>query len=408
MALGKLGKILNKQLILLEKQGVRKGTEHCITTVIPPGDGYGPRYYIEGYGDKRFIRMNSNSYLGLSFHPKVIAGEEKAARMFGTGPAAVRFISGTFKAHVKLEERLAKFHNREAGMIFSSAYAAVLGVLPSLISEKTIVLSDALNHNCIINALRLAKPLKKAIYQHLDLRQLENRIKESIDIGDRLIVVTDGIFSMRGDFAPLDKIAKICSQYEEYFQEGIITVADDSHGVGAFGKNGKGVEEYTGCQADILIATLGKAFGVNGGYVVTDKAVIDYLRESAPLYIYSNPITPGEAEAALQAIDIVDSAEGLYLLQNLKQLTEYFEAGLQGLGLEIIQSQHPIVPVLIRDTARTAELVNHLFKNGVLATGLKYPVVPQNEEEIRFQVSADHTKMDINAVLNVLAKGITR
>ena len=220
----------------------------------------------------------------------------------------------------------------------------------------------------------------------------------------RVIVVTDGVFSMRGDHAPLDAIVGICKKHEAKFEEGIITVVDDSHGVGAFGKTGRGTEEVTGAKADILIATLGKALGVNGGYVVASETVINYLRETAPFYIYSNPVTPSEAAAAVKSLGILDSPRGLKLLERLRALTRRLEEGLKGLGYEIIPGEHPIVPLMIRDTEKTSALVKHLFDNGILATGLNFPVVPKGDEEIRFQVCADHTEKDIDFLLGVLKR----
>ncbi|UPT78633.1 aminotransferase class I/II-fold pyridoxal phosphate-dependent enzyme [Sulfurovum sp. XGS-02] len=348
--------------------------------------------------------MNSNSYLGLSINKDVIQAEEEASYRFGSGPGAVRFISGTFEPHVTLEKKLATFCSREAAMIFSAAYSAVMGVLPQLITEETVVISDELNHNCIINAIRLAHPAEKAVYRHLDMEELEGTIKRYSGKCRRIIVVTDGIFSMRGDHAPLNEIVGICKRYEEKFEEGIITVVDDSHGVGAFGKTGRGTEEVTGTKADIHIATLGKALGVNGGYVVSSETVIDYLRETAPFYIFSNPITPSEAAAAMKSLDILDSPHGLKLLEKLRTLTRQLEEGLKDLGYEIIPGEHPIVPLMIRDTKKTSRLVKHLFENGILATGLNFPVVPKGDEEIRFQVSANHTVEDIDYVLGVLKR----
>ncbi|HSH46351.1 MAG TPA: aminotransferase class I/II-fold pyridoxal phosphate-dependent enzyme, partial [Longimicrobiales bacterium] len=195
---------------------------------------------------------------------------------------------------------------------------------------------------------------------------------------------------------------RIVRQYDAQFEENAFVVVDDSHGVGAFGETGRGTEEYTGVQADILVGTLGKAFGVNGGYVVCDEAVIRFLRETSPFYIYSNPITPGEARAAETALEILDSPLGKQLLENLRRLTKRFEAGLGELGMETIPGDHPVVPLMVRDTARTRALVAHLHENGILATGLTFPVVPKGDEEIRFQVNADHTDADIDRVLEVL------
>jgi len=209
---------------------------------------------------------------------------------------------------------------------------------------------------------------------------------------------------MRGDHAPLAEIGALARRFDERFPENVVLVVDDSHGVGAFGETGRGVEEHTGAEpADLLIATLGKALGVNGGYVVGSRALLDYLREKAPMYIYSNPITPAEAAAAGAALALLDSAEGRRLLAHLRAMTARFENGLVELGFETIPGCHPVVPLVVRDTARTRALVAHLRASGILATGLAFPVVPRGEEEIRFQVSADHTPADIDQVLGVLA-----
>jgi glycine C-acetyltransferase len=376
-----------------------------ITSIKPPEGDKGPRYLLQGHGDQEFIRMNSNAYLGLSRHPALVQAEEDAARLYGTGPGAVRFISGTFIPHVQLEKRLAEFHAGEAAMIFSSAYATIMGVLPALIDPETAVISDALNHNCIINAIRLARPKVKAVYAHLDMNDLEAKIRAAMDQARRVLIVTDGIFSMRGDYAPLDIIGDMAARYSPKFAEGVHTIVDDSHGVGAFGRTGRGTLEYTGAAGiDILVATLGKAFGVNGGYLVASAPVVSYLRETAPFYIYSNPITPAEAGAALTALEILDGPEGKKLLEHLRTLTQLFEQGLVDLGFEVLRSAHPIVPLMIRDTIKTREMVQYLTANGILATGLKYPVVPKGDEEIRFQISAEHALDDLAYVLRCLEK----
>ena len=404
MSLQKLNDALQLELNGLYETGTAKGKEMVITGVKPAEDNKGPRYYVEGRGDKEFLKMNANSYLGMSLRKDVIEAEEKAAREFGVGPGAVRFISGTYKAHTVLEEKLAKFHNREAGMIFSSAYVTSLSVLFPLITKDTVLISDELNHNCIIIAIRLSRPAVKGIYKHNDMDDLEAKIKENIGKGKRVIAITDGIFSMRGDNAPLDKFVEICEKYNDKFDEGIISIIDDSHGIGAFGKTGRGTEEYCGTKVDIVIGTLGKSFGVNGGYVVASKQIIDYLREKAPMYIYSNPITVSEASAALKAVEILDSSEGLEILEHLHNMTKRFEDGLKEAGYETIEGEHPVVPIMVRDTKKTSELVKYFIENGILATGLNFPVVPKGDEEIRIQISADHTKYDIDYAIGVLKK----
>ena len=404
MSVEALEGVLNERLDELKVQGTLKGKEMVITGVKSAEPGKGPRYYIEGQGNKEFLKMNANSYLGLSLNQEVIEAEEETARKFGAGPGAVRFISGTYQPHVELEKRLAEFHGREAAMIFSSAYSAIMGILTPLISSDTMVISDELNHSCIINAIRLSRPAGKAIYRHLDIADLGAKLEENVGNGKRAIVATDGIFSMRGDYAPLDIIVDVCKKYDSRYEEGVITVVDDSHGVGSFGRRGRGVEEFTNTKVDILVATLGKALGVNGGYVVTSSTIINYLRETAPFYIYSNPITASEAAASMKALEILDSKKGLKLLEHMRGLTKRFEDGLHQLGFEIISSEHPVVPLMIRDTQNTTELVNYLFDNGILATGLNYPVVPKGDEEIRCQITADQTDNDIDYVLDVLKR----
>lgn len=403
MPLDRLTSVLDRNVAELEDAGTAKGAEHVVVGVRPAEGDRGPRFLLEGEGDREFIRMNSNSYLGLGLRKEIMEAEEEGTRRYGAGPGAVRFISGTYDVHVALEERLAAFHEREAAMIFSSAYATIVSTVVPLVTKETVLISDELNHNCIINAMKLARPAGKAIYAHNDVTQLEERLEEWAGKAKRALVVTDGIFSMRGDHAPLDEIAAVCHRFDDRFEENVVLLVDDSHGVGAFGDTGRGVEEYVGAEGvDVLVGTLGKAFGVNGGYVASDASLIRFLRESAPMYIYSNPITPGEAHAAKAAVDFVDSSEGREALAHLRGLTRRFEEGLGRIGIETIPGEHPVVPLMIRDTARTKALVRHLFDHGVLVTGLTYPVVPQGDEEIRTQINADHTEADVDRVLDIL------
>lgn len=403
MPTDRVEKILEGKLAEFAAAGRLKGEEAVIRGILPAGGGKGPRYLLEGGGGTPYLRMNSNNYLGLSWHPMVAAADEHATHEFGAGPGAVRFISGTWSPHIALERRLARFHGRQSAMLYSSAYATMMGVLPVLVTERTAVLSDALNHNCIINAIALARPLEKRIYAHLDLDELEQHLKEASKSCSRALIVTDGVFSMRGDHAPLDKIMQLASTYDSQFPENAFVIVDDSHGIGALGRTGRGTEEATGSQpADILISTLGKSFGVNGGYVAASDAVVRYLRETSAFYIYSNPITPAEAAAALAAVDLLESDRGLALLNHLAAVTRHFRTGLEHLGLETLPGEHPVVPLMVRDSDRTARLVEHLKHKGILVTGLNYPVVPKGEEEIRFQMSADHTPRDIDEALAAL------
>jgi glycine C-acetyltransferase len=399
MPTDRIGWLLAEHVRGLEEAGTAKGAEKVVVAVKPAGGGHGPRFLLEGQGDREFIRMNSNSYLGMGLRPEVIAAEEEATRAFGAGPGAVRFISGTYRAHLDLEAELARFHGREAAMVFSSAYGAVLSAITPLVTRETVLVSDELNHNCIINAMRLARPVGKSVYAHNDASRLDAALEEWKGKARRALVVTDGIFSMRGDHAPMKEIMEVCARHDADYEENIVCIVDDSHGVGAFGLTGRGTEEYTGSRADVLVGTLGKAFGVNGGYVAASAEVVRFLRESSQMYIYSNPITVGEAAAALAAVRIVAGPEGRVLLDRLRALTRRFEAGLERIGIETIPGEHPVVPLMIRDTRRTRALVRHLFERGVLVTGLTYPVVPRGDEEIRAQVNADHTEGDIDYVL---------
>lgn len=406
MPFNRLAQSLKTEIDAIDTRGSGKRHEVVIVDVAPAADGHGPRYLLKGEGSKPFIKMNSNNYLGMGLKTRVREAEEAAVQRYGCGPGAVRFISGTYEPHVALEARLAAFHGREAAMIFSSAYATIVSTIVPLITAETALISDELNHNCIINAMRLARPKEKFVYRHNDVADLETALQKAAAAGAaRAVVVTDGIFSMRGDHAPLAQIHAVVRRFDERFAQNAVLVVDDSHGVGAFGRTGRGTEEFTASEpADILVGTLGKAFGVNGGYVTGPQTLIDYLRETSMMYIYSNPITPAEAAAAKVAVDILDSAEGRELLDHLRAMQSKFEKGLIDLGFETIRGEHPVTPLVVRDTPKTQTLVKHLYARGILATGLSYPVVPKGDEEIRFQVSADHTAKDIDAVLDALRR----
>lgn len=395
--------LLERRLQELEADNRLKGAETVLAGEVPATGVHGPRVLVEGEGERPFLRMNSNGYLGLAGNPALKRAEEEASRRYGAGPGAVRFISGTWTPHVALENRLAAFHGREGCILFSSAYATVMSVLPMLIDNRTAVISDALNHNCIINAIALARPKEKHIYAHLDLDELDRCLQIAAANCDRAIVVTDGVFSMRGDHAPLGSIVEIARKHDAKFAENVIVAVDDSHGVGAFGASGRGTEEVDGAPpVDMLIGTLGKAFGVNGGYITGSATLVRYARESAPTYIYSNPITASEASAALAAVDLVDSSEGREKLAHLRAMTQRFRDELTKLGLKTVPGEHPVVPLIVRDTARTMALVRHLRAHAILATAIVYPVVPRGEEEIRFQICADHTPADIDGALAAL------
>ncbi len=404
MPLNKLDKSLALELQDLQDSGRAKDPERIITAYIPPKDGFGPRYRLQGE-EKDFLRLNSNSYLSLSHHPALIEAADKACRDCGVGPGAVRFIDGTFRHHIALEERIARFMGKPAAKIFNSAYTANCGLALAIGSPGTYWIGDQLNHNSIIRGMRIAGVSHKnrGIFRHNDISHLQHCL-ENVDEGiDRVVVIFDGIFSMRGDNAPLGKIKKVCRKYEKRFKDGVITVVDDSHGIGAYGATGRGTPEFCGESPDIVVGTFGKAFGVNGGFVAASTTVAESIRQKADTYIYTNPLSVADCAAATKAIDICDSPEGADLLNNLRERTRQFRDGIASLGKESIDGPHPIVPLLVRDTTATHALVSKLYDGGVLAVGLTFPVVPLGDETIRFQVNAAHTAKDIDYVLELLS-----
>jgi glycine C-acetyltransferase len=403
MPLDKLNAALTNDVQALEREGRAKAPERILTGYVPPRDGRGPRYTLRGSGGE-FLRMNSNSYLSLSHHPALLEAADHAAKAFGAGPGAVRFIDGTASPHVALEERIARFTGRPAARIFNSAYTTVLGLSMTLSGPDTFWIGDELNHNCIIRAMRISNVPKeqRAIYRHNDLADLKRQLDAVPPSIGRVIVIFDGIFSMRGDNAPAAEIQQMCAEAHPRFRDGVITVMDDSHGIGAYGATGRGTEEHCHARVDVLVGTFGKAFGVNGGFVAGSAELVEAVRQKADTYIYTNPLGAGDAAAALAAVNLADGHEGRERLANLQARTTQFRNGLQSLGRESIPGPHPVVPLLVRDTERTRAAVRHLFDRGILAVGLTFPVVPRGDETIRFQINAAHTSADIDEVLGAL------
>jgi len=354
--------------------------------------------------------------LGLRHHRALKKAEGQASKKFGTGPGAVRFISGTLKIYRDLEKAIAKFHKRDDAMVFSSSFATNLAVISclltgqnkdSLVDSDVVVISDALNHRSIIDGIRVANLPKeqRAIFNHLDSAHLETILEVNKKIYKRALVVTDGVFSMLGEYQKLKEIKTITDRYDREYENGVLLVVDDAHGVGISGKNGRGIEEVEGVQADVLVGTFGKAFGADGGYVVANQTIIDYLRESAATYIYSNSISPGTAGAALKSIELLDKPIGKKLLKNSKENVTYFKKRMKTVGFQFAaDSSHPIQPVLIANPFKTRSLVDKFFKKNILVTNISYPVVPKGRDEIRVQISAVHTKKDIDLLVKAFMK----
>lgn len=403
MSLDNLDTALATELEMLASEGRAKAKERVITEYIPPRGEFGPRYRLAG-SDQKFLRMNSNSYLSLANHAKVIDAADKATHEFGVGPGAVRFIDGTYSYHIKLEERIAAFTGKPAAKIFNSAYTSNCGLALTISNSQTHWIGDQLNHNSIIRAMRIAGVPKtnKGIFRHNDMDDLRRCLDEVDPAMERVVIIFDGVYSMRGDIAPIDRITEIAREYEEKFVDGVITVVDDSHGIGAYGGTGRGTAEFCSAQPDIIVGTFGKAFGVNGGFIAASSTVVEAVRQKADTYIYTNPLSVADCAAAIGAIDICDSDEGSGLLANLQERQYQFRQGLADLGLESIEGPHPVIPLMVRSTERTHETVESLYNAGVLVVGLVFPVVPKGDESIRFQINAAHREADIAHVLNLL------
>jgi glycine C-acetyltransferase len=371
-----------------------------------------PRAIISG---REYLIFNSNDYLGLRHNNGLKKAEHEASKQFGAGPGAVRFISGTLKIHKDLEQEIAKFHKRDDAIVFSSAFAANLATMfclsqgltkDSLVDSDVLFVSDSLNHRSIIDGIRLTGLPKdnRAIFEHMNPNSLEKILSSYAKKVKRVVVVTDGVFSMLGEYQKLKEIKEVIEKYESKYDLGILLVVDDAHGVGISGKTGRGVEEIESINADILIGTLGKAFGSDGGYVTSSKAIINYLRESSATYIYSNSISPGTAGSALKAFRLLSDKKGKKLLESSKKNTEYFKSKMKKIGLTFaVNSTHPIQPVLIGDTSKTKDLVEYMFRMGILVTNISYPVVPPGRDEIRVQISATHTKKDIDFLVKAFS-----
>jgi glycine C-acetyltransferase len=245
---------------------------------------------------------------------------------------------------------------------------------------------------------------QRAVFRHNDLDDLRRQL-DAVPAGTgRVVVICDGIFSMRGDHAPVPDIVALARAHDARFRDGVVTVMDDSHGIGAYGATGRGTEQHTGARVDVLVGTFGKAFGVNGGFVAGSPELIEAMRQKSDTYIYTNPLGAADCAAAVRAVEIADGDEGRRRLAALAARTRQFREGLAALGLESIAGPHPVVPLLVRDTDRTRAIVRGLFERSILAVGLTFPVVPRGDETIRFQVNAAHTEADIAQVLDALAE----
>jgi len=381
-----LNRRLASELAGMQEQGVFKHLQH----ICGP---QGPVVDLEGYGET--INLCSNNYLGLCDVPEVVAGVREGADRYGAGTSSVRFICGTFDVHRELEDRIADFLETEAAITYTSCWNANGGLFAPLLDEQDALISDELNHASIIDGIRLCKA-QRHIYRHMDMDSLREALENSQAARHRL-VMTDGVFSMEGEIAPLPEIRELCDQYDA-----IMTI-DDSHATGVLGDTGRGTPEHFGMhgEIDIITSTLGKALGgMAGGFVASSREVIEYLVQRSRTQLFTNAIPPHSAAGALAAIDHLEAHPEL--VTRLRENTAYFREKLTALGYSPIEGDTPIVPVIVGETADAIALSTRLLDEGVFVIGFGFPVVPHGSARIRSQISAAHTREHLDRALDAL------
>ncbi len=343
------------------------------------------------------INLCSNNYLGLANHPEVIAGASQAMEKFGYGTASVRFICGTFAIHEELEREIADFLDMESATTYVSCWNANEALVPTLLDEGDIVISDELNHASIIDACRLCgKKVQRLVYKHSDMVDLQ-RCLERAKNSRRKLIITDGVFSMEGELANLAEIVELAKKYDA------LVAVDDSHAHGVVGPTGRGTPEYFSVSVDIITGTLGKALGgAAGGFVAGAKPIIELLVQRSRPQLFSNALAPMIAGGALAALKLLKNNP--QMINQLRENVEYFRNGLKKAGFEVLDSPTAIVPIIIGDTARAISLAEKMREEGILITGFGYPVVPKGTARLRAQISAAHTKHQLEKALDVLTR----
>lgn len=383
---------LQTELAQFKKEGVYK---HLLYLDSPQG----PRVKMEGVGE--VVVLSSNNYLGLCTVPEVVRAGKDALDRFGAGTASVRFICGTFTVHRALEEACARLVGTASSLSFVSCWNANEAVPGTLLGEDDLVISDQLNHASIIDGIRLAKAITKcqtAVFRHADLSDLSEKLAAARDRRVRM-VITDGVFSMEGSIAKLPDLAEVCREHDA------VLVVDDSHATGVLGKSGRGTAEHFGMlgQIDIITSTLGKALGgAAGGFVAASDAVCDYLTQRARPQLFSNALPPTVAASALASVEYLERHPER--VQLLHQNSRYFRDQLLGRGFKPLPGETPIIPVIVGETAKAIEMSRQLLKEGVFVTGFGFPVVPQGQARIRCQISAAHTREDLDHALSAITR----
>ena len=344
---------------------------------------------VELQGGASVLNMCANNYLGLANHPAIVKAAKEALDRWGYGLSSVRFICGKQAIHQQLEEALSRFLGTDDTILYSSCFDANGGLFETLLDAEDAVISDELNHASIIDGIRLCKA-KRYRYRNGDMGDLEEKLKQAKAEARYALVATDGVFSMDGYLA---KLGEICSLAEKY---DALVMVDDSHAVGFMGKNGRGTPEHCGVEGrvDIITGTLGKALGgASGGYTTGRKEIIELLRQRSRPYLFSNSVSPAIVAASLKVLDLLQ--ESGELRERLKENTRFFREQMTALGFSILPGGHPIVPIMIGDAARATQMADALLKKGIYVIGFSYPVVPQGKARIRVQISAAHTRADL-------------
>lgn len=377
---------LAEQLDELKEQGLF----NTIRTIESPMEG---RIVVDG---KAVINFCANNYLGLANHPKIVEATKKAIDEYGVGPGAVRTIAGTMSLHRQLEERLAKFKGAEDVVTLQSGFTANLATIPAIVGRGDAILSDRLNHASIIDGCRLSRAQIIA-YEHCDPEDLRKQLKEATESGEynRFLVVTDGVFSMDGDVAPLPALYEVAEEFQA------MLMVDDAHGEGVLGKGGRGIVDHFDLhgKVDIEVGTMSKAFGVMGGLVAGKKVIIDWLRQRGRPFLFSSAMTVPDTAACLEAVDLLEGSTEL--VDRLWSNAAVFKEGMQALGFDTGHSETPIVPVMLGDEKLAQAFSRQLFENGVFAMAIAFPTVARGAARIRVMNTAAHTASDIEEALEI-------
>ena len=375
-----------------EIEGLKEqGLYNRIRTI---GSAQGAWLTVDG---KNVLNFCSNNYLGLANHPKIVEAAKEATKKYGVGPAAVRSIAGTMDLHVQLEQRLAQFKGAEDVITFQSGFTANLGTLSALVGKEDVIFSDRLNHASIIDGSRLSGA-KIVPYEHNDPSALEDAIKDHASNFRRALIVTDGVFSMDGDIAPLPDLVEVAKKYD------ILFMVDDAHGEGVLGKGGRGIVDHFGLhgQVDIEVGTMSKAFGVVGGMVAGDKVIVEWLRQRGRPFLFSSAVTAPDAAACLAAVDLLE--ESTELVDKLWANAKYFKAEMKKLGFDTGVSETPITPVMLGEAPLAQQFSRELFDEGVFAMAIGFPTVAKGKARIRVMISAAHDNDDLGKGLDAFEK----